>query len=235
MSELKKKNTLMLVINLFLAVSTVVLTIIGMTRGAGEGQLGENMDGIGYFKAFTTDSNVLCGISAIIAAVYNIKILSGKANYTPKWVTVIYLISTCAVSLTLVTVIFFLGPMVAFYGHSYFMLFAGNLFFFHFLNPVLAIIVYAFIWHEHKISKKTVWLGVLPTFIYSVVYTLNVAFLKNWTDFYNFTFGGHYYLIPVAMMSTAAVTLGAGFLLNYLHNRRIKPKENTTSSAENEE
>ena len=40
----------------------------------------------------------------------------------------------------------------------------------------------------------------LPLVLYSLVYLTMVAILQQWPDWYGFTFGGKYALIPVVML-----------------------------------
>ena len=49
-------------------------------------------------------------------------------------------------------------------------------------------------------SRREALLGVIPVAIYSVVYLVMVVFLQHWNDWYGFTFGGRYGLVPVVII-----------------------------------
>ena len=55
-------HRLSLIFNVFLMISTTIIVTNGFLHGAGDGQLGEEMIGWGYFKAFTIDANILNGV-----------------------------------------------------------------------------------------------------------------------------------------------------------------------------
>ena len=218
----RKRNTISLIINAYIAISAFVVMVIGVSQGAGEGQLGDMMRGIGYFKAFTIDSNVLMGIIALMALVFNINNAVSKKNECPKWMTVTYLTGTAAVALTFVTVVVFLAPMFEIQGIGFMTMFKDDMFFYHLVNPIMAIVNLIFFLPGDKIKGKAKLFGLIPTFIYSIVYTVCVAVLKIWSDFYNFTFGGKYALIPLVLLVMYGVTYGLSCIVCFGRNKRIK-------------
>ena len=68
------------------------------------------------FLFFTTDANILTAVASVIIAVYDIRILRGKADALPKYAELLKFVGVVSLMLTFATVIFFLVPL---YGVSY--------------------------------------------------------------------------------------------------------------------
>lgn len=52
---------------------------------------------------------------------------------------------------------------------------------------------------DSNICRKDCILAMTPTIIYSIVYFIMVVILKRWNDFYGFTFGGRYAILPIVV------------------------------------
>ncbi len=163
--------------------------------------------GWGCFKYFTVLSNVFCAVVAAVCLYFNARNVVKDEFVFPRFLKTVKATSTVAVSLTMLTVVFFLGPYAVFIGKSYFALFERNNLFLHLLCPMLAIIA-----QMVEVSEKRPFVEVLfaliPTFLYEIVYTVMVVFVRGWKDFYGFTFGGHFGLTPVAIVVMLGVTFG---------------------------
>lgn len=217
----KTGNKISLIINAYIVISAFIVMIVGVCMGAGEGQVGDSMRGLGYFKAFTIDSNVLMGLIALMGLTFNINNLVSKKIEFPKWMTLTYLTGTTAVALTFVTVVVFLAPMFEIQGDGYMTMFVDDMFFYHLVNPIMAIVNLIFFLPGDKITGKVKLVGLIPTFIYSIIYTICVAVLKIWSDFYNFTFGGKFVLIPLVLLVMYAATFGLSCLICFGRNKRL--------------
>lgn len=148
--------------------------------------------GIRSFRFFTTLSNVLCAVSALLVA---ISALSGNI---PGWVTVLKYTGTCAVTVTFLTVMFFLGP-----SFGYKALLGGTGFYMHLLGPLLAIFTFCFLECKTRISFGFSLIGLIPTALYAAVYLYKVVICpesRRWEDFYGFNRGGKWPLSIAAMM-----------------------------------
>lgn len=191
-----KKRIADVLVNLIIIFSTlwaVLFYFVGPADALGS-------RGTRCFKFFTTDSNILTAVASLVYIVYLCK---NKKQKIPQWIMVLKFVGTVAVTVTLLTVIFFLAPMgVLNTGNSktYFLYFAENAFVLHFSTPVLSIVSTCFLETENPVSKKHCLLGMLPTFVYSIVYLFMVVILKIWNDFYGFTFGGKNYLSPIVII-----------------------------------
>ena len=99
-------------------------------------------------------------------------------------------------------------------------MFAGEMIFFHLLNPLIAAYSIMFIEKENKFDKKDHVIAIIPTIIYAIVYTTMVVILKRWIDFYYFTFGGRYYLLPIVYISVLSIVYFTTKLFIKKHNKK---------------
>lgn len=215
MKMLSRKNAVIsLTMNIIITIATVIVIISYYCGNDGEYHIPPNF----RFYLFTTDSNILCAISAAVLAVFEIRFLkTGKE--IPKAAMAFKLIGCTAVALTFAVVILFLGPSTDFIS----MVFGGTSVYMHFAGPLLGIISFCFIERLHFLEKKLLIPAVIPTAIYGVVYVTMVVFIgeKNggWYDFYGFNLGGFWYLSCVVII---LVSLGLGALLRLVHNKLVR-------------
>ena len=147
--------------------------------------------GLKAFRFFTVLSNALCAMSALLMIVAP----------SPAALLLKYL-GTASVTVTLMTVIFFLGPTQGGYGK---LLSGGNLYL-HLIGPLLAIISFCF-FEKRELSFRAALLGMVPVLAYGAVYLYKVLFApprKRWEDFYGFNRGGKW---PVALAGMALGSL----------------------------
>lgn len=217
--KITKKEIALLILNLFVFVNTVIITINGVIKGPSEGQVGENMTGINYFKPYTIDSNVLLAIASLLMITF-LLIKVAKKNDLPSWLIKFYYVATTSIVLTFLTVIAFLFPTIWINEgfNKAASLFLKDMFFFHVSNPIVAVIS-LFLLRKEKLTFIDNFIAVIPMFIYSIVYVTNVAILNNWTDFYGFTFGGKNYLIPIVLITMYGVIYLIGLVFRNTYNK----------------
>lgn len=226
-------------INLFIFITMIIAvtsTLIFGSRAtrldagttAGAAQITEGTFGgveIKYWHhvaSFTILSNIFLGIVALISAIIALK--NPNKPFSPK-VSTWYLVAASSMMLTCLTVLFFLAPMRAISGRNYFDMLLEQMFFLHFLNPILGAICYIFFFKtETKIGLKPCLLAILPPVIYSSPYIFCVCIIKIWPDFYGLTFGGNYYVIPLVYLIFCSVMLVISSSLAALHNHYQKLK-----------
>ena len=163
------------------------------------------------FRYFTMLSNVLAAIAAALVAAFDAKALISDEEKLPRWVLILKYAGTVAVTLTFVTVVVFLGPMVEAMGHGYFKLFQNENFFLHFLSPILAIISFVCFEQIENFKFTETLYGVIPTVLYSFAYLPMVVIGKEnggWPDFYMLTFGGHMWVAPISLIVMYGATFG---------------------------
>ncbi len=148
-------------------------------------------------RFFTVLSNLFCAAASLTVAV---GWLSGSV---PQAVWILKYVGTAAVTVTLLTVLVFLGPTI-----GYKKLLTGPDFGLHLLCPVLAILSFALL-EKPELAFGTVFLGLLPVLLYGFLYLYKVIAAKTWEDFYGFNRGGKW---PVSF----AVMLAGTFLISWI-------------------
>jgi len=127
--------------------------------------------GFNIFKYFTVDSNILNGIISLLFAIEEYKLMKGKIKTISNKYYVAKLVGTVGVTLTFLTVFFYLGRISesgvgAFLQNS-------NLFL-HLIIPVLSIITFVLLEYGKDIKFKHVFLGIVPMVIYGIYYVINI-------------------------------------------------------------
>ena len=147
------------------------------------------------FLFFTTDANILTAVASVIIAVYDIRILRGKADALPKYAELLKFVGVVSLMLTFATVIFFLVPL---YGVSYEL--GGTNCHMHLVAPMMSLFSFLFCEKRFKITLKESLLGLLPTAVYASVYYVMVIAIGaengGWVDFYAFNQGGLWFPCP---------------------------------------
>lgn len=213
----KKRITAAFVINLIIFLATTGVVISYFFGNDGE----YHIDPLGRFRLFTTDSNILCAVTSLIAAVAELRILTGKADKLPFAVQVMKYIGTTAVMLTFTVVVTFLGPTMGYIE----MLFVGTSIYMHLLGPILAFVSFVFLEEGNALKKRIIPLGGASVFVYGIYYLVRFVFIEpvgsGWYDFYGFNIGGFWYISFVVLN---LVGVGLAALLRLLHNRKYKVK-----------
>ena len=182
--------------------------VLRFFTGTGDGNM--QVSGFAAFRFFTVDSNVLASVACLAVLPHSIRAARTGELSIPAWVSVFKMIGTTAVTVTLLTVVFFLGPL---YGYPF--MFAGNNFFMHLLCPLFCIITFAFLETDAPVSHKYAFFGAIPTVIYGIVYLLCVVAFGVWGDFYGFNIGGFWYVSFIVMFFAS---VGLSYGLFSLHN-----------------
>jgi len=208
---MNKKTILNFIINIVIVLST--LAAVGWYFVAESDVL--DTTGAGCLRYFTTDSNLLAAAGSLVMALLSAKRMKNPAFSIPRWAVVLKFAGTVAVTITLLTVIFFLAP-VAWMKNGigrFFFFFRGNVFVLHLSTPLLALVsLLCFERGQMRTFRDVLW-GLVPTVAYSILYFIMVVIAERWTDWYGFTFGGRAYMIPISVASMYLVTLGVSALL----------------------
>lgn len=165
--------------------------------------------GVNCFRYFTIDSNLLVSVAGICMVIAEIAALTGGAPI-PEWVYTLKFAGTSAVTVTLLTVLFFLGPT-----QGYRKAFAGDNLYMHLIGPLIAILSFCFLERGAPLPTSSLIFAVLPTVVYGAVYLTMVLITRKWEDFYGFNTGGRWYVsMPIMYLSGFGISL----LLRLLHN-----------------
>ena len=210
----KKKNGVDLILNVVVILCTIAAT--GVYFFSGPDVLGSQKTAC--FRYFTTDSNVLVALTSIVMLVYNIRRTRAPETEMPRWTLIFRYVGVTSVTITLLTVVFFLAPMAAMRGGfaNYFRFFEGNTFVLHFSTPVIAFLAFCLLEKDRKLTVRDSLWTLLPTVVYSIVYLVMVAFVRVWPDWYGFTFGGKTVMIPVSMIGMYLLTFGVANALRVI-------------------
>ena len=157
------------------------------------------------FRYFTIQSNVFCAFSSLLLCIFP----------ASRIVWILKYIGTAAVSVTLLTVLVFLGPKM-----GYKLLLTGIDFFMHLLTPLLAIISFSFL-ERRGMSFCISLTGMLPVILYGFLYLYKILLApegKKWDDFYGFNQGGKW---PAAFLLMTAGTFCVCTVLRFLQNTGI--------------
>lgn len=97
------------------------------------------------FLFYTEDSNIFAAcVCALVAAAQLVCIFTGKE--LPRWLRTLKYIAACCLTMTLLTVIFVLGPMYEDGNGWYIMLCTSSMLYHHLLNPLAAILSFTVLW-----------------------------------------------------------------------------------------
>ena len=155
-------------INAVIFAVTLVLTVL-LFRRKGSWSIGHARKA---FRFFTVQSNVFCAVSALLMCLFPAQSWSWTLKY----------IGTSAVTVTMLTVFFFLGPSMGGYGP----LLKGSDFFMHLVTPILSIVSFC-AFERRGMSFATAMLGMLPVALYGVLYLYKIIYARadrRWADFY---------------------------------------------------
>ena len=220
------KKKLFIIFNLIIFISTVVISVYDFIYGAGGGQNGSGMIGWNYFAPFTVDSNILMAIVSGFTLLQTFR-RHRKIKNAPTFsraLTNSYLMAATSLMLTFLVVTFFLIPLRFSHGENGLAMYADDMFFFHLLNPILAVCSFIFLLDGTKIGQSGKLLALVPPLIYALVYGLHVLIFKDWIDFYNFTSGGSYLVSFTTLLTVCITTYFVATALVYLHRKATSSK-----------
>ena len=160
-------------------------------------------------RFFTTLSNMLCAAASLLTA------LAINAGGIPEWIWMLKYIGTAAVTVTMLTVLFFLAP--SFGKGALKVLLSGTDLFMHLITPLLALVSFCVFEKRGMTFCQSLW-GMLPVVLYGPVYLYKILFAlpeKRWDDFYGFNKQGKW---PVAftgmVLGTFLICMGLMALQN---------------------
>lgn len=212
---LSKKNAIIsLAMNCIIVIATIGVVISYFCGNDGQYNIPPSF----RFFLYTTDSNILCMLTAAIMLFFEIRYLkTGKE--IPKLAVILKFVGVTALSLTFAVVMLFLGPTMGFMD----MVFGGTSVYMHFAGPILGFVTFCLTENIHIISKKVLIPAIMPAVAYGVAYTTMVVFIGSenggWIDFYGFNTGGFWYISCVVII---LATLGLGAVLRLIHNKAAK-------------
>ena len=164
--------------------------------------------GLMSLKYFTVLSNLLLGAASLVYGIFLFRTMRSGVQI-PVWAHRLKYVATVSVTVTLMTVLLFLGPML-----GYIAMFSGVNFWFHLVLPVVGIFDFALLDANKPLAFKETLLGVVPTFLYGIGYCANILLngvgkWPNTNDWYGFTMWGVEYMPVVLLVMLLATWLFA--------------------------
>ena len=160
-------------------------------------------------RFFTTLSNMLCAAACLLTA------LAINAGGIPEWIWMLKYIGTAAVTVTMLTVLFFLAP--TFGKGALKVLLSGTDLFMHLITPLLALVSFCVFEKRGMTFCQSLW-GMLPVVLYGPVYLYKILFAlpeKRWDDFYGFNKQGKWPIAFAGMvLGTFLICMGIMALQN---------------------
>ncbi len=176
--------------------------------------------GLGVFQFYTENSNYFALIVSIIYCICFGYCISFKQP-TPKWIHSLRYISTACLSLTFLMILFVLSPLYPsrFIGW----MFLGSGLFQHTLCPILSIISFLFFENQYKLTKKSIWVAIIPTLIYGItciILNLTKTIEGPYPFFYLYKLP--WFLSTLWLMGVVGVAILISWIVFYIHNKRYK-------------
>lgn len=186
-------RTASIIINAAIAITTLAI-IVCFFRKDGAWQL---RGGLKAFRYFTVLSNAFCAVAALMMAVGQL------VGDPPRWILLMKYLGTVSVTVTLLTVLLFLGPTQGGYGE----LLHGENLYMHLIGPLLAIVSYRFL-ERPRMTFATALTGLVPVLLYGALYLYRIVLApddRRWEDFYGFNRGGRWAVSYAAMIAGTLV------------------------------
>jgi len=160
--------------------------------------------GLYSLKYFTVLSNLLLAVASLVYAVCLVRFMRSGAR-VPHWAYLLKYAGTVATTVTLMTVLLFLGPTL-----GYPLMFVGGNLWLHLIIPVAGIVEFVFFDVQYSLSFKEMLVGVVPTLLYGIAYCANILIngvgtFPNTNDWYGFTMWGVQYM-PVVLAAMLLAT-----------------------------
>ncbi len=182
-------------------------------------------NGLKSLKYFTTDSNILMGVIALILVVAIRQVLKGRKDKLAVGYYVLFLVGAVGVTLTMLVTIFFLAPTSS---HPV-TLFMNSNFFLHLLNPLVSIITFVLFLRTKEIPFRATFPGMLPMGLYAIGYVINAMnHLDNGRipkkyDWYGFMVMGPksiFIVLPIIILVTYLIGLALWFCNRLIAGKR---------------
>jgi hypothetical protein len=189
------KQIIDIILNLIVFADMVFFTIISFKNDEGW----KLKNGKRPLKYFTFLSNVHLAVASLLIIIFRQSFIVWMIKYT----------GTAAVTVTMLTVLVFLGPTI-----GYKIVLTGRELWMHLINPLIAIITFSFL-ERRSLPFVYSLFGMLPVMLYGIMYLYKVLLAKEekrWDDFYGYNKGGKWYISFILMqLGTFAICMAYYF------------------------
>ena len=212
---MNKRQKAALVLNCLIVVFTIFATICvitGFKFMQGISVLSEK--NFTSFRYFTTLSNLLAALVALVFIIFKISPAGKNCEKLPVWLYILKIAAVTAVAFTMIITMGYLAPTSK---RGYFALFMNSNLFMHFLTPMLCIISFIFFEPAEKPAFGLSFAGIIPAVLYASAYTPNVLLhLDNgkpdpaydWYGFLAFGLNTIWFVIPLLALIAWLLSLG---------------------------
>lgn len=208
-----RKNIIVLIASTIITCVCFISLVKWLTTSA---DVIDQSGGIYYLRYYTLLSNLFAALMSTIIVSYAIDGIKKKRYVPSPWAVKL---QYCGVICTTITMVIALGILLPFSGKS---VVTGVNFFLHVMCPILQLILFFLAESNVVLKIKDMFLGLIPFYIYGVVYVILVFFTKIWPDLYCLgTYVHPLISIPVFM----ALGTMIGFILRILHNKSTHAKQ----------
>ena len=169
------------------------------------------------FEWFTVDSNCLTALAAFMIIPFAVDGIRKKRFIYPKWAQLIHYASTICTTITVVFVLAFISwydPVLAF-GEENILL--------HIVCPIIVLISFFMVESNFELTRRDMYIGLIPFTLYAFVYFYNVVITHNWNDHYMLnTIVPFYISMPLMFIITFLIALIIRIFYNKLKIYRDK-------------
>ena len=165
------------------------------------------------FNWYTINSNFLTAFSASMIIPFAVEGIRKKHFSYPKWVAMFHYAGMVCTTLTMVFSVGFISwydPVLAFGEYNLYL---------HVICPVMVITSFFPVEAGFPYTKKDAVLAAVPTFLYEVIYALEVVVIGQenggWVDMY---YLNTYLPFTVSAVGVTLLALGITFLIRLLYN-----------------
>ncbi|KAG4089076.1 hypothetical protein H8356DRAFT_1720364 [Neocallimastix lanati (nom. inval.)] len=211
---MKNSNRMNEKISIILNITIVVFEIIALILSFKEG-------GFYYFIYYTILSNVSAMIVSSIYSVYHVK---ARNIESPSWLRMLRYVVTSCLTLTFFIVITVLVPLGIKKNIVDVLLIRGAQLYHHLLCPIISFVSFC-IFEEGELSKKSLYISVIPTIIYSIVLIfLNI--IKVITGPYPFlrVYEQPVFVTIIGFVTNFTIAYGLSWLIYYFSQLKINKK-----------
>lgn len=220
-----------IIINIIVFILTIVAVVWMMTDNT---VLSLSARKLQVFRYFTVDSNILMGISAVVMATAQIRVLNGKSKSVVAGLYVLKLVSTVTVTITMLVTVFYLGFIIP---TGFLSLFVHSNFIMHLVVPVLGILVFILYEKTNSIKLKHIFFSLVPLVLYGIYYAASAyshmenGVIANGYDWYwFFSLGASSVLLVYPFF--AVFTLLLSYVLWKLNKTALPLSPPSTGTAE---
>lgn len=167
--------------------------------------------GINNLRMFTTISNIIAEVAAIMCLPFQIDGLRRDKYNLPSWIVILFYIGAVGVFLT-----FFIALTLisSFQGFTKTMFLKSNLFL-HTINPLLITLVFTLVISDTHVKFRYSFISLIPTVAYMIIYFIMVFVTKSWRDHY---YTDSFIRWPISLLLLLGLAFGISQLLRFLHN-----------------